>query len=132
MKEDIYESDEQIPLFGHYLFRDVLMNELLGKHKEEILYLLGKSLARKFPLQTFDEIGDFFAKSGWGNLILIKEGKKETIYELQSIYQPYKINPGYELEAGFLAEQHEQKTGHATEVAVTVKKKRVLFTMKWE
>lgn len=130
--EEIYESKEQIPLFGHYLVRDVVLSELLGKNKENVLYWIGKSLARKYPLQSLDEVGDFFAKSGWGNLMLMKESKTEMTLELQSIYQPYKINPGYELEAGFLAEQHQLQTGYVTEAAVTVKKKRVIFSLKWD
>lgn len=130
--EEIYHSEEQIPLFGHYLLRDAIVNEVLGKHKENILYWVGKNIARKYPLQSLEEIGDFFAKSGWGNLILKKESKSEATFELQSIFQPYKINPGYELEAGFLAEQYQLRTGYVTEAAVTVKKKEVIFSVKWD
>jgi predicted hydrocarbon binding protein len=107
---DIDELQElQVPALGSELIRQVILPELLGEDNSFVQYYLGKTLARKFPLHTIDEIIAFFNKAGFGTLELIKEKKNEYIFHLSGdiINQrfQYKETPLYRLEAGFLAEQ---------------------------
>ena len=131
MNKLIHNTDS-VPLFGHYLIRDVLLKDLLGDKQDSILYWAGKNIARKYPLSKMDEIEDFFARCGWGNLIIKKEGKSEMSLELQSIFQPHGIEPSYQLEAGFLAEQIQNQKGFITEACVTIKKKSIIFSIQWD
>ena len=79
-----------VPAFGYELIREILLPEILGSDSPEILYWAGKQLARKFPLQDFAEIANFFDKAGWGELKVRNEKKNELELELSStlITQP--------------------------------------------
>ncbi|EMG27494.1 hypothetical protein LFLEISCH_10664 [Listeria fleischmannii subsp. fleischmannii LU2006-1] len=67
MTEDIQkektEETAQIPSFGLEILRDYLIPELLGEEAPHILYWAGKDLARKFPLESLEEINSFFKRS---------------------------------------------------------------------
>lgn len=131
-------SEITIPAFGYELIREDLFNEILGQDKPDILYWAGKRLARKYPLFTLDEIYEFFAKAGWGNLQLTKEGKRTMAFSLSGdlIHHRLQARTGcsFRLEAGFLAEQIQQQKKVIAECCEEVDKKKsvIQFFIKWE
>lgn len=115
--------------FGYEIIRDYVLSDVLGKHESDVLYWAGKSLARKFPLFSLDEASDFFVEAGFGELVLEKTGKSETVFVLH----PMKVdNRCFKLEAGFLAQQKQKIGGFLTEAydEVLPKKKIVRITLK--
>ncbi|MGI2326406.1 YslB family protein [Planococcus sp. YIM B11945] len=115
--------------FGYELIRDHVLPDILGKNETDILYWAGKSLARKFPLFAMDEASDFFQQANFGELVLEKMSKDETIFVLT----PVKIdNRCFKLEAGFLAQQKQKLSGFLTEAYEEVfqKKNMVRITLK--
>ncbi|CQR48068.1 hypothetical protein BN1058_02412 [Paraliobacillus sp. PM-2] len=97
---------------GYDLLRYVCLPDLLGKDATTILYILGKNMARQIKWESLDQIKDFFYKIGWGELVDVKEKRREYIFELTgaAITQRMKqdIITDYRLEAGFLAEAIQQ------------------------
>ncbi|KMT61001.1 hypothetical protein X560_0421 [Listeria fleischmannii 1991] len=142
MTEDIQkektEETAQIPSFGLEILRDYLIPELLGEEAPHILYWAGKDLARKFPLESLEEINSFFKEASFGDLELIKE-KKDELRLLLSGNQVLKRfsleeNPTFKLEAGFLAEQIQKQLGFYAEAydEVNVRKKEAVLIVKWD
>lgn len=132
-------TTETVPVFSYELIREVLLHELLGDDAPEILYWAGKRLARKFPMETFEEIADFFQKAAWGSLSIIKESKNEMELELFSplIKQRCSQNNAstFQLEAGFIAQQIEfqkEVICEAFEHPNKKKKGKIYFTVKWD
>lgn len=131
-------AEATVPAFGYELIREILLPSLLGKDTKTILYWAGKDLARKFPLQSFDEMVDFFVKAGWGSLTTIKETKNEWTMELTSPLISERLSTHndctFQLEAGFLAQQIESQKQVITEAYEHPKKraKKVHFTIKWD
>ncbi len=129
---------EQVPLFGHELLRDILLPEILGKHTNEILYWGGKTIARKFPLVSIDEIRSFFAEAGWGELYLLAEKKHELHFELKGNLVERRLNlkhdTNFKIEAGFLAEQLQLQKNVLAEAVEDIQKraKTVHFTVRWD
>jgi predicted hydrocarbon binding protein len=128
----IEETERQIPLFGYDLLREDVLPDLLGKEHNIILYWAGKSLARKYPINTIEEIITFFQRAGWGELSLVKEKKSELTFELTSSLFEHKKNIVKPLEAGFLAEQVQNIMGYITETNEDKKKQKVIFHVKWD
>lgn len=134
------QSDEprNISLFGYELIREFILPEILGKDTPEILYWAGKRLARNHPLNSVDEIIDFFSKASWGHLELKKERKDEIEFELVSPLIVSRVKSKaehyFQIEAGFLAQQIEfQKQVIAETFEHPVKKaNKVQFTVKWD
>jgi predicted hydrocarbon binding protein len=123
-----------IPSFGYEIIRDHLLQSILGKHEEDVLYWAGKELARKFPLFSMEEVASFFIEAGWGHLIFDKEAKDEAHYILTTDV-PEQLNVEqrcFRLEAGFLAEQKQKQLGFLTECyeEKDPKKNAVKFTIK--
>jgi predicted hydrocarbon binding protein len=132
---EIDETELQIPLFGYDLLRKDVLPDLLGKEHNIILYWAGKSLARKYPVSSIDEIISFFRKAGWGDLGLVKEKKSELIFELTSHLFIDKKTTICPLEAGFLAEQIQIIKGFIAETNEELKSgtpKKVIFHVKWD
>ncbi|WP_245805865.1 YslB family protein [Bacillus alkalicellulosilyticus] len=129
-EQTIYQSEEQVPLFGYHLIRNVLLHELLGKEHDHILYWTGKTIARSYPMSTITGIIDFFQKAGWGELEVKKQGKDEISFLLYPSVSKKQFNVSYQLEAGFLAEQIEKQTGCITETATTEKREYIQFSVK--
>ncbi|TDW05179.1 uncharacterized protein DUF2507 [Bacillus badius] len=127
-----------VPIFGYELIRDSLLTDVLGKEAESILYWAGKSLARKFPCQSFEELVSFFEEAGWGTLTLSKEAKREKTFEISGPFIERRFSvqsePFFSLESGFLAEQissHEQTEAESI-VDIQKRAKKVMLTVKWE
>lgn len=111
--------------FGYDLIRNDVLSELLGTEKETLLYWVGKSTARSYPLETTDELISFFEKAQWGTLSLVKEKPHEKTFELTELWMGKKDQRCYQLEAGFLAQQLETQT-QATAVAVLSEKRQLV------
>lgn len=127
-----------ISIFGYELIREVLLPEILGNDTPEILYWAGKRLARKFPLNSYQDIINFFAKASWGRLEIMKEAKNELEIELISPLIVSRVKSKaehfFQLEAGFLAQQIEQQKEMIAEAFEHPVKKsnKVKFTVKWD
>jgi predicted hydrocarbon binding protein len=138
--QEQYEALENIHIsgFGYELIREVLLPDLLGKETANILYWAGKNLARKYPLETLDDIIAFFEKAGWGTLTVINARNDELEVELTGpiVTTRFTLNENctFQLEAGFLAQQIEQQKRCVAEAYEQQKKraKKVLFTVKWD
>ncbi|MBM7648897.1 putative hydrocarbon binding protein [Bacillus ectoiniformans] len=127
-----------VSVFGYELIRDVLLTDILGKECEDVLYWAGKSIARKFPCSSNDELAAFFQEAGWGQLKLIKDSKKERIYDLSGPLVERKLSmqtaPSFTLESGFLAEQIGtlEQAGAESISEILKKTSSVQLTVKWE
>ncbi|MED4401140.1 YslB family protein [Metabacillus fastidiosus] len=130
-------KDINICAFGFELLREALLPDLLGQDHTEMLYWAGKRLARKYPVETVDELTSFFSAAGWGTLTLIHNKKDEMVFELSSELISNRLKASstdfsFQLEAGFIAEQIQQINKQITESFEQVKKraKKVIFTVK--
>ncbi|WP_018664924.1 YslB family protein [Heyndrickxia acidiproducens] len=127
-----------VPAFGYELLRNILIPDIFGKETPEILYWAGKHLARKFPLLSSDELISFFEEAGWGALSIKKEEKYRIEFELSSPIIDRQLDMGkestFKLEAGFLAEQYQQRMKLVTEATEEVQKrsKTVQIIVQWD
>lgn len=126
---------KQVPAFGYEILRDYALPTILGKHEEDVLYWVGKDLARKFPCSDLQLIISFFEDTGWGVLSLEKELKDGYIFNLTN--EPDLLNiekRKFRLEAGFIAEQIQIFKGFLTECYDEKKEKSnvIQFTVKWD
>ncbi|WP_047985023.1 YslB family protein [Ornithinibacillus californiensis] len=93
---------------GYDLLRYISLPDLFGSESEALLYFMGRSLARKFNIQSMGDIIFFFEKIGWGRLELFKEKGNKLEFHLlsdavvQRLAMP--VDTEFRLEAGFLAE----------------------------
>ncbi|MFX3623995.1 MAG: YslB family protein [Ectobacillus sp.] len=124
--------------FAYELIREQLLPDLIGKDLDRILYWAGKNLARKYPLETFEDTVVFFERAGWGTLTVIEQKRREMYLQLTSplISERYrsKRDSTYQLEAGFLAQQLQQQRNVIAETYEEQKKRadKVLFIVKWD
>ncbi|WP_245602170.1 YslB family protein [Peribacillus kribbensis] len=129
---------EQLPVFGYDLIREYLLNEILGQDAPQLLYWGGKQLARKFPLNSVEEICEFFRNAGWGSLEQIKLSRDESLFELsgEPVLRRLSINTDchFQLEAGFLAQQFQYQKRVSSEAVEERKKrsKKVSLIVKWD
>lgn len=115
-----YLSDPNAaPLFGKALFRDVVLNDLLGDDASSIAYWEGKQLARHFPLGSVDDVVRFFQQAQLGDLMLQKQSAKEWHFTLsgEPVTTRLSLQPNatFSLEAGFLAQTAQQMIGVVAE-----------------
>lgn len=131
-------SSYHVPAFGYELIREILLPELLGKDTPHLLYWAGKGLARKFPLQNFEQMADFFSQAAWGSLSIKEENKNEMEFELTSELISHQLKQktemSFQLEAGFLAQQLEMQKNLLCEAFEHPRKKagKVKITVKWD
>ncbi|WP_315849904.1 YslB family protein [Bacillus thermotolerans] len=132
------EKSLMVPIFGYELIRDTLLTDILGKETSFILYWAGKSLARKFPCSTDEDLCSFFEEAGWGALRLLKEDKREKVFELTGPLIKRRLsikeNSAFTLESGFLAEQLTTQSHKEAEAVVETAKRAedtVTITVKW-
>lgn len=131
-------KDIQMPAFGYELLREVLLPDILGQDYPQMLYWAGKSMARKYPVQSTEELISFFLAAGWGNLELVQDKKNEMEFELSGDMIQLRFKKSndisFQLEAGFVAEQLQQMNNHITETYEQIKKRanKVVFTVKWD
>lgn len=118
--------------FSYHLIRNELLQDLLGKDHDAILYWLGKSLARKYPLESVDELIAFFEKANWGQLQLVKEKRQAKLFELTGPWMGKHDSRCYQLEAGFLTQYLEQSLQRIAAGSYSASKKAVLFTIEFD
>ena len=112
-------EDVSLNAFAYELLREELLPDLIGNDLDGILYWSGRNLARKYPLETIEEVIQFFEKAGWGTLSIIEKQKRHS---------------SYQLEAGFIAEQIQKQRNVVAE-SYEEKKKRsdsITFLVKWD
>ncbi len=134
------EQLQDIPMntFAYELLREQLIPDLMGKELNRILYWAGKNLARKYPLETFDDVIRFFEQACWGTLTIVEQKRREMHLQLTGplISERYrsKRDTTYQLEAGFLAEQIQQQRNVIAETYEEQKKRsdKVLFIVQWD
>lgn len=95
--------------FGYDLIRNDVLHELLGTEKETLLYWIGKSTARSYPLENTDDLISFFERAGWGTLSLVKEKPYEKTFELTGPWMGKKINVAISLKLVFLLNSLKHK-----------------------
>ncbi|MDG4656583.1 YslB family protein [Ectobacillus antri] len=130
----------QIPVnaFAYELIREELLPDLMGKEASRILYWAGKNLARKYPVETVEDILAFFEKAGWGTLTIVEQKRREMQLELTGplVTERYrnKRETTYQMEAGFIAQQLQQQRKVITEAYEEQKKRsnKVLFIVQWD
>ena len=92
------------------MLREELLPDLIGNDLDGILYW--SNLARKYPLDTIEEVIQFFEKAGWGTLSIIEHKRREMQFNLKahsSLNVKNKRHSSYQLEAGFIAEQIQKQ-----------------------
>lgn len=117
--------------FSYHLIRNDVLRDLLGTNHDEILYWAGRSLARKYPLTTIEQLTDFFKRANWGKLTLQKERKYKNIYELTGEWMGKNDNRCYELESGFLAQQIELIKQAPAGATYIKKKYKIIITVQY-
>lgn len=132
--EDLH--NETVPAFGYDLLRDVLIPELLGKEQTAILYWSGKNLARKYPLDSVDEMIHFFLEAGWGNLSVRETSKHQMTFSLESerITRRLQLDKeaSFALETGFLAQQVQMLENYPADAHGWTKGGKVIITAEWD
>jgi predicted hydrocarbon binding protein len=122
--------ERQTAYFGYELIRNDVLKDLLGKEHDSILYWIGKSLARKYPLKTIEDLVYFFEEANWGTLARVKEKKQVQTFELSGPWIDKNDTRCYQLEAGFLAQQLESWFNSIAIATFTEKKDMVQFTIE--
>lgn len=136
-QQETIDTTLQVPVFGYELIRDMLLPDLLGKDHTQIIYWSGKQLARKFTIDTQEQISQFFKEAGWGELELIEQKKNEMKYLLSGelVKRRLELNKdaSFQLEAGFLAEQTQRQKGKTAEAIEEQKKRKEIYiTVQWD
>ena len=70
--------------FAYELLREELLPDLIGNDLDGILYWSGRNLARKYPLETIEEVIQFFEKAGWGTLSIVEHKRREMQFQLKA------------------------------------------------
>lgn len=112
---------------GQDVLRYICLPEFLGGEKDNLLYFIGKNLARNIELTSLDDLYYVFDKLKWGKLELVKDKRNSMTFHLMSdeIVQRLQssITTDFRLEAGFLAEAILKITNRTCEVTETVHEK---------
>ncbi|WP_410501631.1 DUF2507 domain-containing protein [Exiguobacterium acetylicum] len=125
-------TPNQTPLFGIELIRDYVLTDLLGSDYRQVIYWAGKRLARQFPVVDESELSSFFEQAGWGTLEIKKQKGTVISYILFPPETTRDERPqGYfQLEAGFLAEQHSRFNACVAEGYAEVNKELIQITVQ--
>lgn len=120
---------------GFDLMRYYTLPDFLGKDAPYLLYYMGKNIARQTNINTFEDLYEFFQYMGWGDLILVKEKKKEMIFHLHGHVIEKRLNQklfdiDFRLECGFLAEIIREITENTYECFEEKNKKENLVEIK--
>jgi len=134
----VEEDSLTVPAYGYELLREILIPDLLGRDTPDILYWAGKRIARTFPLEHLEEAAAYFEKAGWGHLEIVKANKNEMEYALSSPLIEKRLKEKgkctFQLEAGYLAQQHEQIRELVAEAFEDPKRrgKKITITVRWD
>lgn len=131
-------QDISLNAFAYELLREELLPDLIGNEANDILYWAGRNLARKYQLDTMEEVIQFFEKAGWGTLAITDHKRREMYFQLTSplITERHKQNrhSSYQLEIGFVAEQIQRQRGVVAESYEEQKKRSdsIVFLVQWD
>ncbi|WP_268913213.1 YslB family protein [Lentilactobacillus sp. SPB1-3] len=127
--EQMLNDPELSHLLGQTLLRDDLLTEILGDEAHEILYWAGKRLGRNYRLKSVDDIINFFAQFGFGNLALTKESKNQMDFEITGEIIKTRLSndadADFQLECGLIAQLVEfisNKQSEAENIKRNIKK----------
>lgn len=113
------ETSEQV-YFVNQLYHDFILPDILGKDTAEILYWSGKHVARKYELSHLDDLREFFAMAGFGELAKVKENRRQVVFRLsgQSVTDRLASDENdFALESGIIAEAVQQSKQRDAEAA---------------
>ncbi|GKU81506.1 YslB family protein [Niallia sp. NCCP-28] len=137
-KSKVEEEPLTVPAYGYELLREILIPDLLGRDTPDLLYWAGKRIARMFPLENIEDARSFFAKAGWGTLEIAKQTKNEIEYTITSPLIEKRLKEkgkcSFQLEAGYLAQQHEHSKQVIAEAFEDPKRrnKKIMITVRWD
>ncbi|SIS51104.1 DUF2507 domain-containing protein [Salimicrobium flavidum] len=94
---------------GFDILRYFTLPDLLGEDAENILYIMGRNIARQAEINSYEDIVYFFQYLGWGELTEWKASNKERKFTLSGHVIEKRLNQetldiNLKLESGFLAE----------------------------
>lgn len=91
--------------FENHILRDIVLSEILGDDKKDILYWAGKKLFHKFENVALDpgELIRFFETANFGKLNITNRSEKKYQFTLESS-RAAENDAEFSLEAGFLCE----------------------------
>lgn len=103
--------------------RDVILPAILGKETDEMLYWIGKDLARVYPVATSEDLIYLTNQLGFGRLVQRKKSNTSQIWRLTGPIVKERIQRNDEetsfgLECGFLAQEIEFQLGTVAESKV--------------
>lgn len=131
-------KEMEVSAFAYELIKEVVIPDLLGSEYSSMMYWAGKNIARKFPLDSWNDIPAFFQEAGWGNLALVEAKKNKIEFTLDgplvSNRLKHQKNPSFQMEAGFIAEQIQMLNNNIAESYELIKKRadKVELTVKWD
>lgn len=131
-------KEMEVSAFAYELIKEVLIPDLLGSEYPSMMYWAGKNIARKFPLDSWNDIPAFFQEAGWGNLALVEAKKNRIEFTLDgplvSNRLKHQKEPNFQMEAGFIAEQIQMLNNNIAESYEQIKKRtdKVELTVKWD
>lgn len=103
--------------------RDVILPAILGKECDEMLYWIGKDLAREYPVATFDDLAILTHQLGLGDIKMERQSNTSRILRLGGPIVAERIHRDEEqtsfgLECGFLAQEFEFQLGTVAEAKI--------------
>lgn len=104
--------------------RDVILPAILGKETDEMLYWIGKDLAREYPVATSDDLVILTHQLGFGDLTCQRKNATNQIWRLGGPIVKERIHRDEEqtsfgLECGFLAQEIEFQLGTVAEAKIS-------------
>ncbi|MCD7124557.1 YslB family protein [Limosilactobacillus caviae] len=103
--------------------RDVILPAILGKETDEMLYWIGKDLARVYPVATTEDLIHLTNQLDFGRLALRKKSNTSQVWRLSGVIVKERIQRNEEetsfgLECGFLAQEIEFQLGTVAEAKI--------------
>lgn len=103
--------------------RDVILPAILGKETDEMLYWIGKDLARVYPVATTEDLIHLTNQLDFGRLALRKKSNISQVWRLSGVIVKERIQRNEEetsfgLECGFLAQEIEFQLGTVAEAKI--------------
>lgn len=112
--------------------RDVILPAILGKETDEMLYWIGKDVARQFPVNSPEDLQLITSQLGFGELSLQKKTATSQLWKLAGPIVQERIaqndeQTSFGLETGFLAQEIEFQLMTVAEAEVSELKKDAVF-----
>lgn len=112
--------------------RDVILPAILGKEADEMLYWIGKDIAREFPVGSPEDLQLITSQLGFGDLSLQKKTTTSQLWRLggQSVKERIEQNgeqTSFGLEMGFIAQEIEFQLMTVAEAEISELKKDCVF-----